>query len=193
MASSYTTHTQPAFIYYGTWDDTTRSHPAMKWMEDYTKATDQRIWNSNPEAHKDWLTPDFKYYKADGSVVSGAEKAWTEGIPATYAVFKEYQHEPNFLICWETKDGWEMIGQASLFMTFPGDGDGPGGVEKVKDLNGKEWDAVTPGGFHFDYVKDESAKNGGILLRRCHIFADSGPGMMVMIKKGLIKAQDLGL
>lgn len=40
--------TTPTFVHTGPWNHQTRAHPAMKWMEDYTKqAIDARAWESN--------------------------------------------------------------------------------------------------------------------------------------------------
>jgi hypothetical protein len=98
--------TQPTFIQNGTWDEVTRSHPAMKFMEDYTRnAIDTRAWEKDNSV-SDWHTSDFTLYKANGEVFSGQE-AWTKGISGLYAPFKSHLHDPNFLACWETKTGWE--------------------------------------------------------------------------------------
>lgn len=38
--------TVKAYVHFGTWDDTTRAHPAMKWMEEYTRRqVDDRRWD----------------------------------------------------------------------------------------------------------------------------------------------------
>lgn len=35
-----------AYVHFGTWDDETRAHPAMKWMEDYTRhQVDEHRWD----------------------------------------------------------------------------------------------------------------------------------------------------
>lgn len=40
--------TTPAFIHVGTWDDETRKHPAMKWMEDFTLEFNKRVdWDKD--------------------------------------------------------------------------------------------------------------------------------------------------
>ena len=99
--------TQPAYIHIGDWDAETASHPAMKFMENFTRqAIDARGWESGTQA-SEWHTSDFTLYKANSEVFSGAEESWSKGIPGTYAPFKAHLHEPNFLVCWETKEGWE--------------------------------------------------------------------------------------
>ncbi|CAF9941154.1 MAG: hypothetical protein ALECFALPRED_009011 [Alectoria fallacina] len=182
--------TTPAFIHTGPWSDHTRAHPAMRWMESYTKnAVDARGWESNVP-YSDWHTSDFTLYKADGAVIHGGREAWEEGFPSIYGPFEAHLHEPNFLACWETEEGWEMIGQARVCVDFRVRATEE---EKMRDAGGREWDCVTPAAFHFEYVRDGKAKNQGILLRRTHIFADSGPALMRMLKVGQLKTQDLGL
>ena len=44
--------TQPlkAYVHFGTWDDSTRQHPAMKWMEHYTRhIIDEARWDEPGE------------------------------------------------------------------------------------------------------------------------------------------------
>lgn len=82
-----------------------------------------------------------------------------------------------------------MVGQAQVYADLHV----PGPEPKVRDGSGREWDVVTKGAFHFEYVRVEGAKHGGILLRRTSTFADSGPALMMMLKRGQLEAADLGL
>ena len=82
-----------------------------------------------------------------------------------------------------------VLGQANMYANLQV----PGPEPKVKDGTGKEWDMVTPSAFHFEYVKDSEAKHDGVRLKSTRIFADSGPAMMMMLKRGQVKAADLGL
>lgn len=177
--------TTPAFVHHSTWDDTTRKHPAMKWMEDYTLDFDTHSFSPK------WYSKDWTLHKADGGVVSGRE-AGIAALKEIYGPLTAHFHEPYFLICTEIADGWDMIGQAKLFGNL--NGSPAAGEAKVKDRQGREWDMCVPGGFHFHYVKDPGAENGGgILLKKTEIMSDSGVPMGIMLKRGLIKAQDLGL
>ena len=87
--------------------------------------------------------------------------------------------------------GWELIGNAWIFGNFPGN-PGPG-EQKVKDIDGHEWDCKMAGGFRFQFVKDAGGPRDGILLKMVQIMTDSAPVMMKMLGRGLIKPADLGL
>ena len=177
--------TQPAFVAHNGWDDETRKHPAMKWMENYTKNfIDKADWSKASDYHTD----DFTLQKSSGEVVSGIKEATgPNGIPSVYAPFAGWYHAPSFAVTIETANGWQMMGQANVYANLHGQA--ASGEKKVKSEDGKEWDIVTPGAFLFEYVKDGS----GVKLKSTKIYADSAPGMMTMVKRGLIKPSDLGM
>lgn len=81
-----------------------------------------------------------------------------------------------------------MMGQAQVF----GNLHVPGEEPKVRDASGREWDVVTPGAFHFEYVREEGNEHG-IKLVMTRVFADSGPALVLMLKRGQVKGEDLGL
>lgn len=60
------------------------------------------------------------------------------------------------------------------------------------DKNRKEWDVGMAGAFRFQYRKVEGAKHGDILLQMVQIMSDTGPLLMRMMGRGLIKLSDLG-
>jgi len=65
--------TQEAFVHTGTWDSTTRKHPAMKWMETYTNdIIDGRKFHETASS-VGW-TSEFTPKKSTGEVVEGADK-----------------------------------------------------------------------------------------------------------------------
>ena len=138
---------------------------------------------------KSLSSEDLTLYKADGGIERGGKQAWRKGIPDVYGPFKSHLHEPSFIVCWETKHGWEMISEANVYANLHVEGK----EAKVKDAGGEEWDHATRGSFHFEFVKDEKAKHGGILMKSGAIFADSMPAQMLMLKRGQLTLGDLGL
>jgi len=177
--------TQPAFVHHGTWDNTTRKHPAMKWMEQYTLDFDTNDFSPK------WYSKDWSLHKADGVIISGRENG-IAALRELYGPLTSHLHEPYYLVCTEVADGWDMIGFANVYGNL--NGSPAPGEKKVKDLQGKEWDLRVPSGFHFHYIKDSKAENGGgIVLKKTEITSDSGVPMGIMLKRGLIQAKDLGL
>lgn len=176
------TQTAPVFIHTGTWDDTTRNHPAMKWMEDYCIEFDKGTFQPT------WYTSGLLFHKANGEVVKGRDQA-IAAMKQLYSPLTAHFHEPTYISCCETSNGWEMIAQATLFGNLSGN---PAeGEEKKKDKSGREWDIAVPSGFHVHYVK--GGDNGGLLIDKAEIMSDSGVPMGIMLKRGLIGARDLGL
>ncbi len=179
--SNMSSPTQPAFVMRDDWNDESRNHPAMKWMEDYTRMFDQRGYNQ--EKWTDWFTEDMVLTKADGSVHKG-EAAW-EASKEVYSAFTEYMHLPYFCVTIDTDDGWEMVGQAHIYGNLPGQR-GEGEPPKVKDSrDGKEWEVRIPGAFRFHYVKGKGKH--GMALSATDLHGDSMPVGMTLIKRGVIK------
>ena len=127
-------------------------------------------------------TRDWTLQKSSGEVVEGNEKAW-KALQEVYAPFKEHVHDPNFFVCWESKDGWELIGTASVYYILQAPGEGG-----VKGPHGKQWDGVAPGAFHFDMVKAGGDK---LELRRTSIFTDPSAALVQMLKRGMLKPEQL--
>src|SRR5271170_2523410 len=134
-----------------------------------------------------WYTDDYTYVMSDGTVVEGRDKA-LDTVKGIYAPFTAYAHIPYYLVCTEVSDGWEMIGQAHMFVNLPGNP--VAGEAKVKDpREGKEWDLKVPGAFRFHYVKHGE----NILLKRTEVMADKSVVMVMMIKRNLIDRKGSGL
>jgi hypothetical protein len=178
--------TKPAFVHIGNWDEETRKHPAMKWMEAYTNFVDQRNFD---KLYSEWHTEDCEYHKHDGTVVSGGAECWRES-EKTFGVFTSFLHRPYFLMCTETDNGWEMLGQAYLCANIVGE---PiAGEKTVNDPDDNAWDVVVPSGFHFEYVKDGNAMHEGILMKKNETMSDSWPIMYILMRRGLFKAETTG-
>ncbi|KAF2132492.1 hypothetical protein P153DRAFT_393472 [Dothidotthia symphoricarpi CBS 119687] len=174
--------TKQAFVHYGGWDDETRTHECVKWMEEYTNAIDAKAWDKEP--YSNWLAADHKLIKSTGEAVSGGDASWSSLSKEIYAPLSEHLHEPQFLVIWEVKDGWEMIGVATLYWNIVAPSHGAG----VKDRLGKEWNGAGPAAFKFHYVKQS---DGGIKLAGTAIFADPTAAVVAMLKGGMMKPEDL--
>ncbi|KAJ9635993.1 hypothetical protein H2201_000006 [Coniosporium apollinis] len=176
--------TKPCYIKYldNGWEKS-REHPVMAWHEKYCNLVDSRAFDT---PYSDWHTDDFELHKADGTIVRGGKEAW-EALGDIYRPFAANLHDPVFPICWETENGWEMMGWAYVCIDLPVPGDQP----KVKDRYGKEWDVIIPGAFKFEYVRDPSAKYDGIKFKKMEIFYDTGPALKRMLQRGMIKPEEL--
>jgi hypothetical protein len=130
------------------------------------------------------LTSDHTLVKSTGENVSGGDASWSSFSKELYAPFAQHLHDPQFCVVWETENGWGMIGIATLYWNLVVSGEG----SKVKDKNGKEWDGAGPAGFNFRYVKQN---NGEIKLSRTEIVADPTPAVVTMLKRGMMKPEDL--
>jgi hypothetical protein len=132
--------TKPAFVVWNTGDwEQSRSHPAMVWMEKFTKAWDAR--EVTDENASEWNTADYVYTDAKGVESKGALEGH-KAASAVYAPFSEYHHEPiGPAAVWETENGYFMTGQATLFADLPV----PGEAKSKADASGKKWDLAIPG------------------------------------------------
>lgn len=150
--------------------------------EEYANAVDAKAWDNEP--YSKWLTSEHVLHKSTGEVVSGGEMSWATLSKGVYAPFKEHLHDPSLIVAWEVGDGWEMLGVATLYWTLVAPGDG----SKTKDRSGKEWDGSSPAGFNFHYVKQS---DGGIKLNKTAIYSDPSAAMVTMLKRGMMKPEDL--
>lgn len=192
--------TKPAFVHYGSWDDETRKHPAMKWMyalpfpvrpsshlthprEQYTYKIDAKAVD---EVKKDWMADDHFLIRSTGQKDTGAQASLDALFKEIYAPFSKHAHVPTHLVCYEVDDGWEMMGLATVYWNLAVPGKQESG-EKVKDKQGNEWDGAMPGGFNFHYRKE----GGGIRVTKTEIAADPTAAVVGMLKRGMLKPEDL--
>ena len=79
-----------------------------------------------------------------------------------------------------------MMGYATLYwnLAVPGKTESGGGV---KDDQGNVWDGAGPAAFNFRYRK----VNGGIRLSKTEIAADPTAVVVGMLKRGVMKPEDL--
>lgn len=132
------------------------------------------------------MTSDHVLIRTTGQKDSGAQASVDALYKEIYAPFAKWVHIPQHLICYEVDDGWEMIGLATLYWTLAVPGKAESG-EKVKDAEGNEWDGCNPASFSFRYRKDGE----GIRLAKTEIAADPTLAVVGMLKRGMMKAEDL--
>ncbi|EME83855.1 uncharacterized protein MYCFIDRAFT_84160 [Pseudocercospora fijiensis CIRAD86] len=176
--------TKPAFVHYGDWDDETRQHEAMKFMEDYTHAFDANSIPSQslPKVRANNLEKDL-LVRSTGQTDQGGEASLAALKNEIYAPFAAYHHEPSFIVAFETEQGWEMIGIATLWWNLAVPGDGP----KQKDGKGKEWEGGVPAAFKFGYRKT----GDGIKMSETRIMADPSGALVDMVKRGMVKPEQI--
>lgn len=81
-----------------------------------------------------------------------------------------------------------MLGNAWLYCNLPGDGQGS---DSVTDGRGQKWQMRVPAGFHFVYKKQGGDR--GLRLATTSITCDSGPVVVALLQRGVMKPADLGL
>lgn len=79
-----------------------------------------------------------------------------------------------------------MLGVATLYWNLHVSA--KDGGAKVKSTNGKEWDGAGPAAYSFHYVKQG---DGGIRLSKTAIYANPTAAMVTMMKRGMMKPEDL--
>lgn len=74
-----------------------------------------------------------------------------------------------------------------MYYNLPGEGS-----SSVKDTKGVNWQGKVPGGFYFEYKKDDSGLDG-LKITSTSITSDSGPVLLELLKRGVVKPSDIGL
>jgi hypothetical protein len=163
------------------WEQAHR-HPGLQWFEKFTKTWDSGEMKSRPRT--EWMTEDSLMQKPNGERFRG-QQAWDAGLEM-FAVFAAHKHEPSFFAVWETANGWEVLAKGTMFVDLivPGE-------KKFKDLEGREWDAASPGMFNFEFVRVEGALHDGIKCSRMESYSDSAAIMVEMVKRGMVKPEQL--
>jgi hypothetical protein len=152
-------------------------------MEDYTRHYFDKRQYIKGEGDEEHHTAEFHLQKPDGTIIKGRDEAM-KALKEMYAPFAAHKHVPDFFISWETDYGWEMTGVANMYFKLHGLDEG-----SVTDPEGeKGWHGYCPGGFQFEYAKDDSGK---IKLRKTRIFSDSSPALKVMLQNKQLNAEQL--
>ncbi|GIZ44971.1 hypothetical protein CKM354_000815500 [Cercospora kikuchii] len=195
--------TEPVYVHNGSWNDTSRKHPAMGWLETYTKtAIDGKLFDKPAERSK-WMSDDRKYsvssqtrrsiltkatpdvlVKSTGEVRNGGDASWEAISKELYAPFKEHLHSPTYATAVQTgSNTWELTGLATLFwkLQVPGQG------HNIADPSGKTWDGAIPSAFKFAFREE----GGQIRISRTEISSDPSAALVAMLKTGMLKPEDL--
>ncbi|KIW91686.1 uncharacterized protein Z519_07654 [Cladophialophora bantiana CBS 173.52] len=161
-----------------------REHPVLDFLFDHQEAFDHGDMKSGPYTR--FHTDDFVFTKSDGTVFPPGEASW-QGWLSGYAPFTEHLHEPRYCNVYERDDGsWEMMGIAHIYGNFPV----PGGDKTKTDFSGRQWGVVVPGAMVFRCVKDPSGPKG-FKVKSMTVYGDGTPVVAEMIKRGMIKPEDL--
>lgn len=132
------------------------------------------------------MAPDHVLVRTTGQKHEGADASLNALYREIYAPFAKWCHVPYSLVAHEVDDGWEMLGFATLYWTLAVPGKQESG-NKVKDAQGNEWDGSNPAAFKFHYRK----KGDGMQLARTEIAADPTGAVVEMLKRGMMKPDDL--
>lgn len=181
--------TIPTFITsYGTGWEEARVHPALAWLEKLTKTFDTRESWSHPWS--EWHTDDYTFIAPNGIVTAGGETAVT-ATQDDYRAFTAFIHEPVWACVYQDGEGgpWHVVAEAAVFADLPETGTAR--EKKFKDREGKKWDVKVGGMFRFEFVGVEGAVHDGLKMRRLTCFCDTAPMAAEMLKRGLMKPEDL--
>ncbi|OCK73883.1 hypothetical protein K432DRAFT_387140 [Lepidopterella palustris CBS 459.81] len=159
-----------------------REHPVLDFLIDHQEAFDNG--NMKTEPYTVFHSDDFTFTKSDGTILPPGEASW-KGWLEGYAPFIEHFHETRYVCIYERNGGWEMVGFANVYanLLVPG--------EKTKtDLSGRQWDVVVPGAFLFTCTKDPAGPKG-FKVKSLTLYGDGVPVVGEMIKRGMVKPEDL--
>lgn len=148
----------------------------------YTLAFDTGALKTSPIEQSLYTTPDFTFILPSGLALTGPA-AWS-AILTMYSPFTAHSHEPFHYCVVPTETGYDLLGQAMMYANLPV----PGGGDKKKDLQGREWDLGVPGSFHFSFVKSEDGVKGWKLAREA-LFADGLSMVKPMVERGMVNAE----
>lgn len=168
----------------GGWPDEHKKHPVVDWMHDYERAFD--FGNMKAEGHVPWATDDFTFSQCGAPSAPGGAAAFA-ALVGVYAPLSAHYHEPHCYLIWENDKGYEMTGVAYMYGNFHVPRDG---AEKVKDLEGREWDFKGLGSFYFVYEKDPTGPKG-LKLKSEVLIADGLPLVKELVKRGMATSEQV--
>ncbi|KUJ23776.1 uncharacterized protein LY89DRAFT_662578 [Mollisia scopiformis] len=159
-----------------------REHPVLDFLIDHQEAFDTGKMKTEP--YTVFHVDDFVFTKSDGTVLPPGEASW-KGLLEGYAPFNKHYHEGRYACIYERNGIWEMVGFANVYanLLVPGE-------KTKKDQSGRQWDVLVPGAFLFTCVKDPTGPKG-FKVKSMTLFGDGVPVVGEMMKRGMVKAEDL--
>ena len=76
------------FVHHGPWNESSRAHPALKFIEKYVTVVDSCDLSAGPD---DLLAQDVVYHNGDGRDYVNAQPVW-EWMKKLFTVFDRIQH-----------------------------------------------------------------------------------------------------
>jgi hypothetical protein len=168
----------------GGWPDEHNKHPVVEWIHDYEQAFD--FGNMKKEGHAPWNTDDFTFSYGGAPSAPAGPAAFAAAVEK-YAPFRAHYHEPHYYLIWENDTGYELTGVAYLYGNLQNPHNDS---EKVKDLEGREWDFKGLGSFYFVFVKDSNGPKG-LKLKSEVLITDSFPLAKEMVKRGMVTMEQV--
>lgn len=118
-----------------------------------------------PHADKFESNADDHGYSGDRAFSQARIKLYAEPLG-------EHAHFNETLVAIGSSGGYDVYAQMLLFENVacsPAEGE-----IKVKDEKGKEWEVQIPVYYHFNLVKDSTAKHDGLKIRHISTIKDTG-------------------
>ena len=157
-------------------------HPVLAFTNSHQEVMDSGELKTKPYT---WYhTSDFVFTKTDGTVLPPGEASW-KGWLEGYAPFAEHFHETRYATIYQRDGAWEMVGFANVYanLLVPG-------VKTKEDGKGRKWDVVVPGALFFTVVEDPEGPKG-FKFKKMTLFGDGVSVVTEMIKRGMVKPEDL--
>lgn len=159
-----------------------RDHPVHAFQMDHRDALDNGSMKTKP--YTEFHSKNFVFTKPDGTSFDPGQSSF-DAMMEGYSPFTEHLHEVHYLCAYEHNGQWENMASANIFanLLVPG--------EKTKtDLSGRKWDVSSPAAVRFQYETDSGGPRG-FKLKSMTVYGDGVPLVSEMIKRGMVKPEQL--
>lgn len=181
--------TVPTVIHNGDWSASSRNHPVLKLLEDWSSAVD-----SDRQAFVQqlslWYTEDYTWQRPNGAKYEGREESW-QRWSATFSVAKAMYHQPEHVVVIQEGDPntYDVILTETLFVRFevPPDEEELRTRTFPKDRNGTTWDWAYRIMVRHKVVEDD----GRLKFASTSAFCEVHSSLEVLVKRGILPAQAL--